>query len=182
MAVRVDRAPVAIVAGGINIFVNDMAQLGNVLSELQQQPKRGAASGRAQPGLSETALAAQQGLQAASLAYPEHRVRGLRGAAWLGRTQLPARLTKLAQQLNVAYSMLRHLPAAELTKMADEVVAAFEALAGQNPAGTQPFEQDPMSLAHSSTHPAQLYLDRRRAEEAEIWPIPQQVGPTIRKC
>ena len=75
--------------------------------------------------LGEYAQAADKVMHAASLAYPGHRVRGLRDAAWLGRSKLPPNLSKFLQQLNVTYSMLRHLPAPEFGKLVDEVVAAF---------------------------------------------------------
>ena len=80
------RALVAIVSGGLKVFVNDAAQTKLVIEALREAPK---AQGTVLGGY---AAAAAKVMQAATQAYPEHRMRGLRDVAWHGRPKLPAPL------------------------------------------------------------------------------------------
>ena len=76
MAALPTRAPVALVAGGIKVFVNDVAHLGAVVAALQAQPKCGATL-----GLELLATAAARVMLEASQTYPNSRARSLRDVA-----------------------------------------------------------------------------------------------------
>ena len=151
MAALPMRAPVALVAGGIKVFVNDVAHLGAVVAALQAQPKSGSAL-----GLETIAAAAARVMQEASQAYPNCRVRSLRDVAWCSRGKMAPHLLRFVQQLNAAYSLLRHVTTPDFEKTMDEIAEALAQMRFQaQPDGTQT-DRGPTDQATSMVQQAHL--------------------------
>ena len=145
------RAPVALVAGGIKVFVNDVAQLGAVVAALQAQPQSGSAL-----GLEIIAAAAARVMQEASQSYPDCRVRSLRDVAWCSQGKMAPHLLRFVQQLNAAYSLLRHVTAPDFERTMDEIAEALAQMRLQaEPDGAQP-DKGPTDQATSMVQQAHL--------------------------
>jgi hypothetical protein len=111
------RAPIALVAGNLKVFVNDTSKLGDVLNTLHHSQKTSH-----DELLAELAIGASRILEAVSAHSDGRRVRNLHQVRALFRTSLSAKVSKDLETVNKVYSFLRHMNSAATKHMVDGII------------------------------------------------------------
>ena len=118
------KAPIALVRGSVKLFVNDVSVLPQVLAAVDAHE-----CGVSGDHVEALAGASCHIMEAAGGKLPSKKLKSLRDVHFHLRHVLPGARLRQLDQLNAAYSLLRHHSPAGIKKVAAEIVTSIEGAA-----------------------------------------------------